>query len=298
MKSLNISRQQVGVALTVLSAFAFASKTILAKMAFLYGVDAITVLALRMGFAGIFFAAILIYNLVRGRWSLRLPPGQWPRIVLLGVFGYYVSAFLDFSGLVYIDASLGRMILFLYPTLVVVINSFLKRQTIRLSTWLALGLCYGGIFLMLVPNLGGEQPNIWLGSALVFAAALVYAFYLVGVDRLLTAIEPALFTSLVMCVSCLSVIIHYLLTKNLADLAVPAPVLLNGLVMGIFATVMPIYALTAGIARIGASKSAMVSMVGPALTLVMGVMLLDERLLAVQLAGMLLVMAGVWRVGK
>jgi len=298
MISLNISRQRAGLALTVLSAFAFASKTVLAKMAYLHGVDAITVLALRMGFAGGIFGAILIYNVAVGKWNLRLPLNQWVWIVILGVFGYYISALLDFSGLMYIDASLGRMILFLYPTLVVIINSVLKRQRIRGSTWLALGLCYGGIFLMLVPNLTGEQNNIWLGSGLVFASALIYAFYLVGVDRLLKDMEPVRFTSLVMCVSCLSVIIHYLLTRNLDGLAVPAPVLLNGFIMGAFATVLPIYALTAGIARIGASKAAMVSMFGPVLTTVMGVMLLDERLIAIQLLGMLLVMAGVWRVGK
>lgn len=299
MAYLNISRRQAGFALTTLAAFTFASKTILAKMAYLHGVDAVTVLALRMSFAGVIFASILICNVLRGKWSLRLPPAQWLRIVVLGVFGYYISALLDFSGLVYIDASLGRMILFLYPTLVVIINSLLSRKPVRGSVWLALGLCYGGIFLMLIPNLSAERSNVWLGSGLVFASAVIYAFYLVGVERLLKDIEPARFTSLVMCVSCLSVIIHYLLTRSPQDLmAVPAPVIVNGFIMGAFATALPIYALTAGIARIGAPLAAMVSMSGPVLTLIMGVMLLGERLTAIQLAGMLLVMAGVWRVGK
>lgn len=291
--------ERAGFVLTAVAAFTFASKTILVKLAYLYDVDAITVLALRMAFAGGIFALILVWNLMKKNWTLGLSGRQWLWTLILGVCGYYLSALLDFSGLVYVDASLGRMILFLYPTLVLLMNAMLRHQPVPVQTWLALGLCYGGILLMMVPGLEDNSSNVLLGSLLIFGAALVYACYLVGVDRLLKSIDPMRFTSLVMCVSCLSVVIHYLVVRDLTDLwLVPTPVFFNCALMGAFSTVLPIYALTAGIALIGASRAALVSMVGPVLTLLMGAVLLGERLTAVQFVGMFMIIAGVWRVGK
>jgi len=294
-----LNSERAGFLLTVVAAFAFASKTILVKLAYRYGVDAVTILTLRMAFAGGIFALILAWNLIKKNWTLGLSGRQWLWALVLGVCGYYLSALLDFSGLVYVDASLGRMILFLYPTLVLIMNSFLRHQPVRAQVWLALSICYGGIFLMMITGLKDDSSNLLLGSLMIFGAALVYAFYLVGVDRLLKSIDPMRFTSLVMCVACLSVIIHYLLTRDLKDLwQAPAPVFINGALMGAFATVLPIYALTAGISLLGASRAAMVSMIGPVLTLIMGAVVLDEHLSLVQFVGMFMVIAGVWRVGK
>lgn len=293
---MSLPAQRLGFVLVLISAFAFAAKTILAKLCYQYGADPITVLAIRMAFAGAFFASVMALNLLQGRWTLNFTGRQWLWAVVLGLCGYYLSSLLDFTGLVYVDAYLGRMILFLYPTLVVLINSALNRSPVSRAVWLALGLCYGGILLMLLPSLGGESQNVWLGSGLIFAAALTFALYLVGVERQMKSIDPVRFTSLVMCISCLGVIVHFLLAGGLAKLHVPAPVFAYGLIMGIFSTVLPIYTLAMGISRIGASKAALISMMGPVLTTVMGIAILGERLTIPQIAGMALVLAGVWRV--
>lgn len=293
---MSLSAQRLGFVLVLISAFAFAAKTILAKLCYQYGADPITVLAIRMTFAGAFFGSVMVVNLLRGRWTLNFTGRQWLWAVVLGLCGYYLSSLLDFTGLVYVDAYLGRMILFLYPTLVVLINSLLNQSPVSRATWLALALCYGGILLMLLPNLGGESRNVWLGTGLIFAAALTFALYLVGVERQMKSIDPVRFTSLVMCISCLGVIIHFLLAGGAAKLKVPAPVFAYGFIMGIFSTVLPIYTLAMGISRIGASKAAMISMMGPVLTTVMGIAILGERLTLPQIAGMALVLAGVWRV--
>lgn len=294
---MKASANSIGLVLVGISAFTFASKTILAKLCYRYGADPITVLALRMAFAGVIFGGIMAYNVARGHWNLRLSRRQWFLAVILGVFGYYLSALLDFSGLLYVNASLGRMILFLYPTLVILINAALTRQPVRGGTWLSLAICYSGILLMLMPDLKEGGSNIWLGSALIFASALIYAVYLTAVERMLKSIDPMRFTSMVMCISCLAVLIHYLAVTG-PHLDVQPQVVGYGFIMGTLSTVLPIYALTVGISKIGASKAAMVSMCGPVLTLLMGILLLDEKLTLVQIAGMLLVMAGVWRVGK
>lgn len=295
---MHLADRRLGYSLVLFSAFAFSAKTILAKLCYQYGTDPITVLAIRMLFAGVFFGTVMAVNLISGRWSLKLTGRQWLWAIVLGLCGYYISSLLDFTGLIYVDAYLGRMILFLYPTLVILISSFINRQAVSPSTWLALGLCYGGIFLMMLPNIGGESKNIGLGSGLIFGAAIIFALYLIGVERLMKSIDPIRFTSLVMCIACLGIIVHFLIAKGSAGLSVPRPVLIYGFIMGIFSTVLPIYTLAMGISLIGASKSAMISMMGPVLTTVMGIVLLDERLTAVQIGGMALVMAGVWRVGK
>ena len=293
---MSVSTQRLGFILVLISAFAFAAKTILAKLCYRYGADPVTVLAIRMAFAGAFFGTVMAVNLISGRWSLKFTGRQWLWAIVLGLCGYYISSLLDFTGLVYVDAYLGRMILFLYPTLVVVINSLIRRQPVSSATWLALSLCYGGIFMMMLPNMGGESQNIWLGAGLIFASALIFALYLVGVERLMKSIDPIRFTSLVMCISCLGVMVHFLIVRSPGDLSVPQPVFIYGFIMGIFSTVLPIYALAMGITRIGASKAAMISMMGPVLTTVMGIAILDERLAPVQIVGMALVMAGVWRI--
>ena len=295
---LSLSPIQRGYILVVVAAFSFAAKSILVKLCFQYGVDPVTALALRMFFASLVFGSVLAWNLYKGNWNLRFTASQWLWIIMLGFWGYYISALLDFMGLVYIDASLGRMILFLYPTMVVVINAIITRTAIQRTTWLALALCYGGIFLMMAPGFGELQPHFWLGGLLTFLSALLYAAYLVGVGRLLENMNPVRFTSVLMCLCCLVVAVHFLATRDIGELAVPPQVVFYGALMGLFSTALPIYAVTCGIALIGASKAAMVSMVGPVLTFIMGMIVLDETLTLVQLAGMALIMLGVIRVGK
>jgi drug/metabolite transporter (DMT)-like permease len=215
----------------------------------------------------------------------------------LAIFGYYLSPLLDFSGLQYVDATVGRLVLFLYPTLVVLLNAALARRRPGLRVWLALGLSYGGLGLMGAPRLGGPGTEAGYGCALIFGAALTFAFYLVGLERVFRQLNVPLFTSIVMSLSCLAVIFHFSLTRPLISnlAAAPAPVLFYGAAMGLFSPVLPVYAMNSGIARLGASRAALIGMLGPAMTFTMSYFLLDERLTLIQLAGMFLVILGVSR---
>jgi drug/metabolite transporter (DMT)-like permease len=279
------------------AATGFALKTILAKMAYAYQVDPITLLTLRMGAAGSAFLGVLLYNvLVTRRWSLALGAKGWAVISALSFFGYYLSSFLDFSGLVFVDANLGRMILFLYPTMVVLLNSALKRERISPSAWLALALCYLGIILMLLPGLGGSAPGFVKGCLLIFSGALTYALYLVGVDRYFNASDIVMNVTVIMTLSSIFILAHFLATHDVASLSVPAPVYFLSGVMGLFSTVLPGYAISAGIALIGASKAATISMIGPVITLVLSRLILGETIGLVQVLGMAMVMAGVSKV--
>jgi drug/metabolite transporter (DMT)-like permease len=292
---IQLSRSQKGVILTLAAAFFFAGKTILAKLAYQAGADPVSLLAMRMAAAGSIFALILASNVVRGRWALSLSRRQWLLVMALGVCGYYLSSFLDFKGLYYIDATLGRMILFLYPTMVVIIHAVIVRAMLPGRVVMALALSYLGLILMLAPNISQDPGGGFLkGAGLVFLSALVYSFYLTGVDLFVSEVRMGLFISLAMLFSCLAVFAHFLITSEPSALQEFRPaVYVYALALGTVSTVLPIYAMSAGIALIGASRAALYNMTGPIMTLVLGVLLLGERLGALQVLGAAMIIAGV-----
>jgi drug/metabolite transporter (DMT)-like permease len=297
-----LSRSEKGALLTITAAFFFAGKTVVAKLAYQEGADPISLLALRMTVAGAIFLFILLFNVLRGRWFLNLSKKEWLLVMVLGFFGYYLSSFLDFWGLYYIDATLGRMILFLYPTMVVIIHAVITRTMLPSRVIFALALSYLGLLLMMSPNIGLENQNdFWKGSMLVFLAALVYSFYLTGVDRYFGSVNMGLFISLAMCFSCLAIFIHYLIRFPVERLyGFSTGVYVYALILGTVTTVIPIYAMSIGIALIGASKAAIYNMMGPIMTLLMSVALLGERLGIVEIIGACMIILGVSRarVGK
>ncbi|MDR1079847.1 MAG: DMT family transporter [Deltaproteobacteria bacterium] len=291
---------RLGAALAVTAAFCFAGKTILAKLAYREGMDPLSLICLRMILAGGIFAVILAANTLRGRWRPQdLPPAKWAAIVLLGVFGYYLCSFLDFAGLWYIDASLGRMILFLYPTMTVVIDAAATGTRVGGRTWTALGVSYAGLLMMMSPHLGTPGPGFYKGCGLVFLSAALYAFYLIGVDRQFGRSRMPMLISVTMMVSAASVLAHYGAVREFGALSgFSGKAYLYIVLLAVFSTVVPIYAMSAGIALLGASRAAVYNMSGPIMTLVMGAVLLGERLGPLEIAGMVLIILGVSRIGN
>jgi drug/metabolite transporter (DMT)-like permease len=290
--------------LVLAAATGFATKAIFVKLAYAYGVDPVTLLALRMLFALAFLVVFWTATALR-----RTPPDDdRPRapltrrdvahLIVLGLLGYWASSLLDFLGLRYISASLERLILFLYPTFVVLLSAALLRRRIdRRSRW-ALLLSYVGIALVLSHDLRAAQPNVWLGGALVFASTLTYSLYLVGQGEVVRRLGPRRLSDAVIAVSSVAVLVQFALTRPLAALHLPAPVLAYGAAMGLVSTVLPIRWLAAGIERVGAGRAALVSSIGPVLTIALGVIVLGERLTTLQVVGALLVIGGVIVVGK
>ncbi|HYU67894.1 MAG TPA: DMT family transporter, partial [Burkholderiales bacterium] len=167
------SYRAIGVAMAIAGVVCFSLRPILIKLAYGYVVDPITLLALRMIFSLPFFLAAAAWvgrDATRNRLTRR---DVWA-IVFLGFIGYYLASFVDFLGLQYVSAGLGRLILFLYPTLVVVLTMvFLhRRPSIRESV--ALVLSYSGIALVMSTLLGDGNADLPLGAALCFASATGY----------------------------------------------------------------------------------------------------------------------------
>jgi drug/metabolite transporter (DMT)-like permease len=280
-----------GLLLVIIAAVAFSAKAIFVKLAYRHGVDAVTLLTLRMGLAMPFFAYIAFRE--ERRASARPERGQILAVVALGLVGYYLASLLDFIGLIYISAGLERMILFAYPTLTVIFGMLLFRQSPGRRMPLALMLSYAGIALAVMHELRLSEGNVALGTALVFGSAMAYALYLVGSGHMIGRLGTARFTAHAMLVSSCAVIVQFLLTRPMALLVQPMPVYLLALAMALVSTVLPAFLMSAGIRRIGAGPAAMAASVGPGSTIVLAALVLGEPITMMQLAGLALVLVGV-----
>ena len=285
-----------GAALALLAALGFSMKAIFVKLAYPYGVDAITLLALRMGLALPF---ILWVGLAEQRSGASLSRGDWGRLFLLGCFGYYGASILDFWGLEYISAGLERLILFTYPTLTILIGVLFQGKPFTKREGVALVLCYCGIGFAFIHDLGlGEARNVWLGGALVFASSVSYALYLSGSAPMIVRIGAMRFAALATLMSSAVTLLHFVGTHPLTAFVQPMPVYGWGLAMAIFSTVVPVFAQSAAIRRLGAGRSSMFTMVGPLLTIGFGWWLLNEQISLAQIIGAALVVLGILIVSR
>ena len=285
-----------GAALALLAALGFSMKAIFVKLAYPYGVDAITLLALRMGFALPFF---LWVGLAEQRSGASLSRGDWGRLFLLGCCGYYGASILDFWGLEYISAGLERLILFTYPTLTILIGVLFQGKPFTKREGVALVLCYCGIGFAFIHDLGlGEARNVWLGGALVFASSVSYALYLSGSAPMIVRIGAMRFAALATLMSSAVTLLHFVGTHPLTAFVQPMPVYGWGLAMAIFSTVVPVFAQSAAIRRLGAGRSSMFTMIGPLLTIGFGWWLLNEQISLEQMIGAALVVLGILIVSR
>jgi len=288
-----------GMLLVLLGAFGFSAKAILIKLA--YGVDgqvdAITLMALRMMFSLPFFLAVALWH---GKKSANEPLSkkQWLVLGVLGLMGYYIASYLDFIGLHYISAGLERVILFLYPTFVVVFSALVHKRKITARVGLALSLSYAGMVLVFVEHLSAESAHIWLGSALILGSAVVFAGFTMGSGVMTPRIGSARFTAYTMTVACIATLVHFAVRHGLALDGLPVDVYGLAALMAIFSTVLPAFFMNAGIRRIGASSASIISTIGPIMTLALAFFMLDEAVSYWHIAGTLIVLAGVYTVSK
>ena len=286
----------IGVGLVLLASVGFSARGIIIKLAYPYGVDAVTLLALRMIFSLPFF---LVMALVARRDAAPLTRVQWRMVIVLGFIGYYLSSYLSFLALGYIAAALERLLLYLTPTIVLVISAAIMKHPIRRHHVAALALTYVGIVLVMGDQLliTTDSAAVLAGSSLAFISALTYAVYLVASGSIIPSIGAARFTAYASGTACGFVILQFVLVRDLAALDLPLPVYGYGAIMAIFSTVLPLWMMAEGIRRIGANQSALLSSIGPVATIVLAALLLDEPISIVQVCGAALVLGGVWLVG-
>ena len=285
----------IGPVCSVLGVLGFSFKAILIKLAYSwYPVDAVTLLALRMLFSAPFFVAM-------AWWASRRPDARpivardWRALVWLGFIGYYLGSLLDFVGLMYITAALERLVLYLYPTMVLLLSIALYGRRVVPREVVALVISYAGIALVFAHDLrfGGDARALWTGGALVFTSALTYAVYLIGAGGAIARLGSMRFIAWAMLASSVFVFAQFALTRSVESLAVPPSIYGLSLATAVFSTVLPTWLVAEAVRRLGANTSSLIGSLGPVFTIGLGAMVLGEAAHWVQLAGAALVLTGV-----
>jgi len=262
----------IGSLLVLAAAVTVSSKAIMVKLAYAHGVDAETLIALRMLFSMPFFLALAFWAYMSGTASQITARDGW-LIVVLGVIGGYAPMWFDFAGLTYVSAGLERIILFLYPTMVVLISAAVYKHRIGRREVIALLASYLGVALAVGHDLSvlkSGAAETLLGVMLVAISALIYAAYLVFSGRVIPRVGTANFTAYTMLIAGMASGTHFAVTEHkLSILGLPTQVYEIALLMAVVATVLPAIMLNAGIHRLGSNKASLVSSVGPVSTIVL-----------------------------
>ncbi|MET0320372.1 MAG: DMT family transporter [Duganella sp.] len=294
---MKLPAHSAGVWLALIAAFSFSMKAIFVKLAYHWPVEAVTLLALRMAFSLPFF---IVIGLRESRKAQPLSVRQWVIVVALGLLGYYGASIFDFIGLRYISAGLERLILFSYPTLTLIFGAVFFGQRIKQREYAALALCYLGIAAAFAHDLDVAQDmsQVWIGGGFVLASSICYALYLSGSGHIIPILGASRFTALAMLVSTGATLLHFVIAQPLQALDQPWQVLALCLAMALFSTVLPVFAQSAAIRRIGSGRAALIGTIGPVLTIVMSWVVLDEPITLWQWIGTALVVAGVLMAGR
>ena len=296
-------RRWIGPLCAVVGVLGFSFKAILIKLAYAaHPVDAVTLLALRMLYAAPFFVAMAWWT-SRSGGAAPLARGDWKELALLGFVGYYLSSLLDFMGLQYITAGLERLVLFLYPTIVVVLSALAYGKRITRRTIAALVISYAGIALVLAHDISsaGDAAVVTKGGTLVFASGFLYAIYLVRAGAVIARVGSMRFIAWAMLASTVFVLVQFFATRDVKALEVPARIHGIAMAMAVFSTVLPTWLIAESIRRLGANTASQIGSLGPVFTIGLGAMLLGEAVHWIQLAGAALVLSGVmlvtWKPG-
>lgn len=289
---VSAERQRQGLILAVTGAMAFSAKAIIVKLAYRYpGIDAITLLMYRMLFALPFFIGLSWWA---GRGQAALSRRDWGIIFLLAFLGYYVASFADFLGLQYISAGLERLILYLCPTIVLLMGYCFFKQSIKRAQIMGMVVSYIGVLVVFAQELQFEGKNVSLGAALIFLSALSYAMYLVVSGKIVQRIGPMRLAGWATTIASVLCLAQFVLLRPMAAAAVPQPVLWLSLLNGVLCTVIPVTLTMLAIERVGASAVSQAGMIGPMSTIIMGILILDEPFSISLVIGTLLVLAGVY----
>ncbi len=293
-----------GILITLVGSLFFSTKAVIVKYAFKHTeVDAISLLALRMLFSLPFYI-VMAWLASRRENNKKFTIKQWVFIAMMGLFGYYLSSFFDFLGLKYISAGIERLILFLYPTFVVLINAFVFKEKVNKVQWLAVAISYAGILIAYWGELkiDSDNPGFFMGSLLIFLCAITFAIYVAGSGRIIPVVGATKFTAYVMLFSTAGIFLHYMIAGNYTILNNGTGFIGYGVLIAIVATVIPSWLISTGTKSIGSNNVAIISTIGPVSTILQAHFILGEPIYTVQIVGTILIVTGVliirWKPGE
>ncbi len=289
--------RRIGILCLLIGAVLFSSKGIIIKLAYRYDVSSVSLLGLRMIFSLPLFLLIGYFRGGKRVGQSSLGKRDVLTVIALGVVGYYLASYTDFLGLQYVSAGMERVILFTYPTMVLLIQRVIFGTAIRRVQWFATVLCYLGILLAFSGSDLAAGSSFRMGAGLIFLSAFLYSLYMIGSGRLAPRMGNIRFTSIALVTASLTVIAHVSVSSE-PLLGLPTMVYVYGGVMAVFCTVIPSYLVTEGVKRLGAGDAAIIGAVGPVATIVLEYLVLGEHMNLPQALGAALIIVGVVTIGR
>ncbi|MBN1952106.1 MAG: DMT family transporter [Bacteroidales bacterium] len=294
MENENVPGKFGAVLLALGGVVLFSAKAVFVKMAYAFETDVVLLLLVRLMIALPVYLLIVVFSFRKWKKKYPLKAIHVLAITGLGLGGYYLASYLDFAGLKYVSASVERIILFVYPTMVVLLTALMNRSRIPGRQIYAIVITYFGMFLIFYQGVGSEQQvNLLLGGALIIGCAFIYALFMIGTERLMPYAGSVQLTSYTMIVSTVSVLCHFLLSDHPPLTGVPVQVFWIGGGMAIFSTVIPSFMIAEAIRRLSASNVAIIGSIGPFSTMLMASVFLGESLTAFQFLGAIIIISGV-----
>ncbi len=287
-----MSNKSLGIFYGILGVVLFSSKAVMVKLAYQYQVNTLDLLLFRMLFSLPFYI-IILFLIRKKRPTVKIQAKDYAWLFAFGFIGYYLASYFDFLGLNYIKAGLERIILFVYPTIVVFLSWIIFKQKISRVQFIAILITYFGVLITFWDELDVAGNQVIWGGFLVLLSAITYASYLVGSGWLIPKFGVLRFTCYAMIVSTVCIVLHYVIDGNWEFMDYPWPVYAYGFAMAIIATLIPSFLVSAAIERLGASNFSILGSLGPISTILLAFVFLDEKLTLWQLLGMAVVIFGV-----
>ena len=286
-------RYLYGILMAAVGSILFSGKAILVKLAFDYGTNAETLLALRMLMAMPLFWGIFWWDARRNQMN----PITWldrGKLFFLGFLGYFLASYIDFLGLQYISVGLERIVLYLTPTIVLLISYFVLKKPVSQLQWYALVVGYIGVFIVFIQDASSTGMLAWLGMILVFGSACSYAAYMIGAGEMVKRIGSIRLVVYASTASAVLSIVQSTIHNPMAIFQQPPQIYWFSLINASICTVIPMLLIMIAINRIGSPLVAQAGILGPVSTIFMGYLILAEPITWIQISGMTLVIAAMW----
>jgi drug/metabolite transporter (DMT)-like permease len=294
-KLMPSSISRIGFWLALSGALLFSTKAIWVKLAYRdTDIDAVSLLLLRMLFSFPFYLILFVWVGYKDQQFFK-DYRLWLGMLAMGIVGYYASSLFDFIGLQYVSAGLERLILFVYPTLAVLINKwFFKTPFNKKQRW-ALLITYMGIVIACYSEIKmlHVKDGFYFGCGMILLCAITFAIYLVGTGRLVKQAGVIRYTSTAMLAATAGIVVHYLVLKGWKPIPMQQGLVGYSIALALLATVIPSLLMSSGMKRIGSNQVSIITSIGPVSTILQAHWFLGEPITGWQIFGTILVIVGV-----
>lgn len=278
--------KNIGILVVFLATVFLSTKSIWAKLIYLDSLSPLNVLVCRAVLSLPFF----LIPMIRFDWN-SVNKSKVFKYSFLGAILYVSSSIADFIGLLYISASLERAVLFTFPIYVFLLSSDLSRITFSKVVLIVSTVL--GLAIMFNPTVDNHLTDTLIGISLVLLSAIFWALFIIYSKRAVSNISPTIFTSTYMCITTVLLLLGFIIdSKNFTTFStLQTHTMIYLVFLAIFCSIIPSYLMSFGLKRINASLAAVISAMGPIVTLALDVVILNHNLALNEIIGAIIVTA-------